>query len=265
MDYYEVVTLMRYLTGMIEISEQADLPILRLAYRAGHLTMRQMYESLHPSGLTKNTWNSFRWRIRRLAQHKFLDSVKVGGLGTVLSLGSDGELLLQGKESMIVERASRTGRANRRDQIWHDIDLFEMQMALRRAGVVRLWQFETEVRAENDFTPFGYRKDYDAIVTFGVDGSSAQIALEYERTGKSTREYERICAELNLETRVSIFLYLARSLQLQSFLVHGFRRTSRRLYVGTSQEFCSYPRQAELIDVRLGVTRRLEDCLKSAD
>ncbi len=129
---------MRYLTGMIEISERTDLLILRLAYRAGHLTMRQMYESLHPSGLTKNMWNSFRWRIRRLAQHGFLDSVRVDGLGIVLSLGRDGELFLQGKEPTIVERASRTGWANRRDQIWHDIDLFEMQMALRRAGVVRL-------------------------------------------------------------------------------------------------------------------------------
>jgi hypothetical protein len=255
---------MRYLRGMIEISEQADLPMLRLAYRAGHLTMRQMYRSLHPFELTKNMWSSFGWRVRRLAQHKFLDSVKVDGLGVVLSLGRDGELFLQGKEPTIVERASRTGWTNRRDQVWHDIDLFEMQMALRSAGVVRLWQFETEVRADNDFTSFGYRKDYDAIVTFGVNGSSARVALEYERTGKSTREYERICAELNLETRVSVFLYLARSLQLQSFLLHGFRRTTRRLYVGIFQEFCGDPRQARLIDVRLGVTRRLDDCLKGA-
>lgn len=254
---------MRYLAGMIEISERADLPILRLAYRAGHLTMRQMYESLHPSTITKNMWNSFRWRIRRLVQHSFLDSVKVTGLGVVLSLGRDGELFLQGKEHTIVERASRTGRANRRDQIWHDIDLFDMQMVLRRAGVVRRWQFETEVRAENDFTPLGYRKDYDAIVTFGVNGSNAQVALEYERTSKSTREYERICAELNLETRISMFLYLAQNLQLQSFLVHGFRGTSRRLYIGVSQEFCSDPRQAQLIDARVGVTRRLEDCIGS--
>ena len=121
-------------------------------------------------------------------------------------------------------------------------------MPLRSAGVVRLWQFETEVRADNDFTSFGYRKDYDAIVTFGMNGSSAQVALEYERTGKSTREYERICAELNLETRVSVFLYLARSLQLQSFLLHGFRMTTRRLYIGIFQEFCGDPRQVRLID-----------------
>jgi hypothetical protein len=40
--------------------------------------------------------------------------------------------------------------------------------------------------------------------------------------------------------------------------------TTRRLYVGIFQEFCGDPRQARLIDVQLGVTRRLDDCLKSA-
>jgi hypothetical protein len=256
---------MRYVPGLIVISEQADMPILRLAYRAGHATMRQLYKSLHPSGLGKNMWNTFRWRVRRLSQHGFLENFKVDGLGIVLSLGRNGELYLQGKEPTIVERASRIGRANRRNQIWHDVDLFEIQTALRHAGVVRLWQFETEIRAQNDFTPFGYRKDYDAIVTFDVKGNSAQVALEYERTGKSTREYERICAQLNLETRVSTFLYLARSPQLQCFLVNGFRMTTRRLYVSTSQEFCRDPHTAPLIDVRLGQARCFEDCLKTAD
>jgi hypothetical protein len=106
---------------------------------------------------------------------------------------------------------------NRRDQIWHDVEVFEIQVALRPAGAIGLWQFETEIRCENDFTTSGYRKDYDAIVTLAVNGSSARVALEYERTCKSTSEYERICAELNRETRISRFLYLARSLQLQGF------------------------------------------------
>jgi hypothetical protein len=100
---------------------------------------------------------------------------------------------------------------------------------------------------------------------FEVTSGSVQVTLEYERTGKSTREYERICAQLNLETRVSTFLYLARSPQLQSFLVNGFRMTRRRLYIGTSQEFCRDPHTAQLIDVRVGVARLLDECLKRTD
>lgn len=251
---------MRYAPGAIQISETADLPVLRMVYRAGHLTIRQLYDSLNIAATAKTMWDSFRWRIRRLVQHEFLERTEVDGLGAVLSLGINGELFLQSKEPTIVERASRTGRGNRRDQVWHDVDVFEIQMALRRAGVVRYWQFETEIRAENDFTTCGYRKDYDAIITFGVNGNSARFALEYERTCKSTSEYERICAELNLETRISAFLYLARNPQLQSFLVHGFRNARRPLYVGTMQEFCADPLHADLIDVRMGAIRRLEEC-----
>jgi len=253
---------MRYLPGMIAISEQADLPILRTVYRAGHLTMSQLYEFLHPARLTKNSRDSFNWRVRRLADNGFIDRAKVNGLGNVLSLGLDGELFLQGKEPTIVERLSRKSATNGRNGIWHDVDLFGIQLALRRAGVVTSWQYETEIRATNDFTPFGYCKDYDAVVTFGVNGASATVALEYERTAKSSREYERISADLNRETKISAFIYIVPSLQMQSFLMHALRRTTRHLYIAISQEFCNDPRRAELVDVRCGGIRRLNDCLK---
>src|SRR5215831_1932758 len=167
---------MRHLPGMIAISEQADLPILRTVYRAGHLTMSQLYEFLHPVRLTKNTRDSFNWRVRRLVDHGFVDRTKINGLGNVLSLGLDGELFLQGKEPTIVERLSRKSATNGRNGIWHDVDLFGIQLALRREGVVTSWQYETEIRATNDFTPFRYCKDYDAVVTFGVNGTNATVA-----------------------------------------------------------------------------------------
>ena len=256
---------MRYVPGLISISDRADLPILRTVYRAGHLTTSQLYESLNPVRLARNSRDSFNWRVRRLAEHEFLDRVKVTGLGNVLTLGANGELYLQGKELTVVERISRRSGTNGRNGIWHDVDLFGIQLALRRAGVVLSWQHETEIRATNDFTPFGYCKDYDAIVTFNVAGGSATAALEYERTAKSSRAYERISAELNRETKVPMFLYLVPTLHMQAFLVHSFRRVTRRLYVALSDKFCNDPRRADLIDVRTGVTRRLNDCLQVAD
>jgi hypothetical protein len=167
---------MRYEPGMIQISERADLPILRLAHRAGYLTMRQMYEFLNISATAKTAWDSFRWRVRRLAEHEFLERSKVDGLGIVLSLGSNGELYLQGKEPTVVSRASRTGHGSPRDQVWHDIGVFGMQLALRPIGVVRYWQYETEIRTENRLSSRGYAKDYDAVVTFDANGLSGQVA-----------------------------------------------------------------------------------------
>ncbi|MCZ2076609.1 MAG: hypothetical protein LC130_16630 [Bryobacterales bacterium] len=253
---------MRYERGLIQISERADVPILRLAYRAGHLTMQQLYESLNISATARTAWHSFRWRARRLAEHGFLERSKVDGLGVVLSLGSNGELFLQSKEPTVVSRASRTGHGSARDQVWHDVEVFGMQMMLRRAGVVRYWQFETEIRTENRLSSHRYAKDYDAIVTFDADGRSGQIALEYERTAKSERAYEEICRKLDNETRVPAFLYLAQNPQLQSLLLHWFCATRRRLYVGLMQEFCAGPLQARLIDARLGATRGLRELLE---
>ncbi len=248
--------------GLIVISQEADLPILGTAYRAGHLTTSQLYAFLHPVRLATNSRDSFNWRVRRLVEHEFLERVKHPGLGNVLSLGVNGELYLQGRETTVVERIARRVGPNRGNRIWHDVELFEIQLALRRAGVVTSWQYETEIRATNDFTPFGYRKDYDAIVTFNVNGNSAPVALEYERTAKSSREYERICADLNRESKVSVFLYLAPSLHMQSFLLHAFRRTTRRLHVALSREFANDPLGAELVDVRTAAIVRLNDCLE---
>ena len=256
---------MRYVPGLIAISEQADLPILRTVYKAGHLTTSQLYEFLNPARLTSSSRDSFNWRVRRLTEHGFIERVKVAGLGNVLSLGANGELFLQGKEITVVERMSRRPELNGRNGIWHDVDLFGIQLALRRAGVVRSWQYETEIRATNDFTPFGYCKDYDAIVTFNISGSCVTAALEYERTAKSSRAYERIAADLNRETKVAVFLYVVPSLHMQSFLMHAFRHLNRRLYLALSEEFCNDPQRADLIDVRTGVIRRLSDCLEVAE
>ncbi len=255
---------MRYLAGTIAISGEADLPILQTVYRAGHLTAAHLYEFLHPPGVTRNVRDSFRWRLRRLVQQGFLERINVNGLGNVLSLGAQGELFLQGKEPNIVERASRSSTPNGRNQVWHDAELFGIQVALRRAGVVNSWQYETEIRAANDFTTFGYAKDYDAVVTFSVGGVCATVGLEYERTAKSSREYERICVTLNRETRLEMFLYLVPNPQLRSFLAHAMRVTTRVVHLAVAPDFCGDPLQTELVDARSGNSRRLRECLSVA-
>src|SRR5262245_19194783 len=117
---------MRYPKGTIAISEQADVPILRTMYRAGHVATKQVYDHLHPSKWMKNSWDSFRWRVKRLVEHGFVDQERVSGIGDVLRLGEEGELFLQGRESTVVERGVRSRGANYRNQIWHDIELFNV-------------------------------------------------------------------------------------------------------------------------------------------
>ncbi|MFN7999356.1 MAG: hypothetical protein U0Q18_37405 [Bryobacteraceae bacterium] len=135
---------MRYAPGSIAVSADADIPVLRAVHRAGHLTVHQLYSALY-GAREKRLWDGLAWRVGRLVRTGLLDRAEVVGLkGAVLSLGTDGELCLQGHDSSLVDRGRRMRGGNKRHQIWHDVELFEIQLALRRAGVVTTWEAECE-------------------------------------------------------------------------------------------------------------------------
>jgi hypothetical protein len=254
--------IMRYSKNSIIISEKADKPLLRLAYCAGHLTFDQLYDAVHPILQSKANRDSLSWRVRRLMKHGFLERKTVDGLADVLALGESGELYLQGHEGGSVQRASRARGTNARSQVWHDVDLFRIQAALRCAGVVLTWQSESEVRAQNRSTSMRFAKEYDAVVTIRVGDFSAPVAMEFERTMKSREAYMQIAAALDNEQFVSRFLYLVPDSQAQLLLLDSMQRTRLRIYVGLTGEFCADPRIAPLLDVRFGSTCCLEDCLR---
>lgn len=242
----------RFRRGTISISTEADLPLLRTVHHAGHVTVHQVYSTLY--GLReKRLWDGLTWRIGRLVAHGLLDETAVAGLKSrVLSLGDDGELYLQNQESSMVDRGRRTRRAKRRHQIWHDVEFFDIQLALQQAGVVANWIPECEIRAANDYTANRYAKDYDAVVTFQCDTGEATVAVEYERTAKSSREYERICAEIALDRKVHDVLYLTPNRELKLFLLHALRNARSRILVADAREFSRAPHYAPLVDVRSG-------------
>ena len=255
---------MRYLPGEVVVSPKADLPLLRAIHRAGHVTLHQLYSSIYLQK-EKRFWDCLSWRINRLVKGEFLDRTPVPGLkGPVLSLGENGELYLQGREQFLVERAGRSRGSNRRHQIWHDVELFDIQLALRRAGAVVLWESESEVKAVNDFTTDRYAKDYDAVVTFRSGNRRGKVALEYERTPKSSKQYERIRAEMDHEKKLETFLYLVPNRELHAFLLHTLRHARCRIAVALAAEFVQSPHTTPLIDARTSFTHRLEDCLTDA-
>jgi len=254
---------MRYRRGSISISDQFDLPVLRTVYSAGHLTFEQLYEFQYPIN-EKRLRDTLCWRVRRLVEHKLLDQTVLAGLnGVVLSLGELGELYLQGKESIHVERATRSRGSGKRNQLWHDVELCGIHLALRRTGVVASWESEPEIRAVNNFTMNHYAKDYDAVVTFQAGSKRGRWALEYERTPKWSKEYERILALLRYEKSVDGFLYLVRSFEVYGFLLHALRNAVGRMFVAMAPAFAQDPLHANLIDVRSQLSCRLEDCLRT--
>jgi hypothetical protein len=119
----------------------------------------------------------------------------------------------------------------------HSIGLNELRLGLARQGVLEDWQSEVTIRAKNELTPWGYVKDYDAIVTVRLADRRATFALEYERTPKKSREYLQIRTLLEQENRINRFLYIVPEPDLGSFILGCFAGTSVALFAGLADEF----------------------------
>ena len=237
---------MRFLPGTLSISTETDIPLLRKVHQAGHATVRQLYRSLMPQ-FDKNQWDSFNRRTRILAGHGFLVRQPAVALDShVISLGEAGEDYLRARSRTMVEAISRSPRNGK-------------HLGLMQSGIVTGWQFESEIRADNDFTTYGYAKDYDAVMTIQRGQQSVKIALEYERTPKTSREYGRIVATVNRETRVAGVIYLVCNLHMESFLAHALRGASYPMYIARANSFAADPQNAILLDTRLRRQFRLAD------
>jgi hypothetical protein len=252
---------MRYPKGSIVLSDAADVPALRKVYQAGHVTAWQLYRALNPV-FDQGNWKNFLRRLAALSERNFLVRLVVPGMNRpVFALGDEGARALQGRLPTVIEATAHNPRQANRDHAWHDVELFELHLKLRQAGVVISWMFEPEIRADNELTSFGYAKDYDAIVTFKCGSKTGQVALEYERCPKSTKQYGRIAALLDRETKLSSVLYLVCNVQMESFLLNGLRGARRPVYVGQAHKFASSPAEASLVDVARQAQHRLADCL----
>ena len=252
---------MRYPKGAIVLSDALDVPALRKVYQAGHATAWQLYRALSPV-YDESKWKSFVRRLGILSERHFLIRLVVDGMAApVFALGDEGARSLQGRLPTVIEAGPRDSNRGDRDHVWHDVELFELQLKLRQAGVVSSWLYEPEIRADNELTNFGYAKDYDAIVTFRCGQKSGKVALEYERSPKSTKQYKHIAGILNGETKITSVLYLVCNVQMESFLLNGLRGTRRQVYVSQAHQFAEHPTEAALVDVAQQVQHRLADCL----
>ena len=75
------------------------------------------------------------------------------------------------------------------------------------------------------------------IVTLRLGSSRPRFLLEYERSPKTSRQYDGIRKTTDRETQVDEILYLVANDHLQWFLMQCFAQTRRRLYIGRASEF----------------------------
>lgn len=229
---------MRYAKGSVAISLARDIPLLTEVRNTKFITHEQLF-GLMSSGRFECSRHSFNWRVKRLVDSNFI-SVCQGNFGTgslVYRVTHDGleQLERHGKFAVVLNSATRN--LPHPSQVQHALALNAIRLALLRSDLLAGWQSDVEIASLNTILRRPLKKDYDAVVDVWNGVQIARFALEYERTLKSARQYEKVRFALENERQMGCILYLTSGLAAVIHLVHELSGASRRIAFATESQF----------------------------
>jgi hypothetical protein len=226
----------RYRKGTIALSDHRDYPLLRRVLHCGFVTSTQLYEFMKLDYCASSR-NAFDNRLRRLLAHELLVRREIPSMnrGIVYSISRAGISEMIGKGEYYSGSLNSGGPPG--GHVQHALELNDIHLALKRTGMLVRWTPESDIRSRNEFTDIGYVKDYDATIVVRLDKREHRFALEYERTAKARRHYQRIWKRIEAETDLCRFLYLVPNHDLLSLLVRVFRHCPRQVHFGLRDDF----------------------------
>jgi hypothetical protein len=155
----------------------------------------------------------------------------------VYRITREGLILLEHHGQFTNVLHSNTQHLPHASQVFHALELNAIQLALAHKNQLASWQSEVEIASFNTISRSPYEKDYDAIVDVWVGDSRARFALEYERTLKSSKQYERVRAALQAERQIACILYLTSGMEVLVHLVHELDSVSKKLAFANAKDF----------------------------
>jgi hypothetical protein len=183
--------------------------------------------------------DSFNWRVRRLikAGHIGICSGVFCAGSAVYRITREGLILLEHHGQFTNVLHSNTQHLPDASQVFHALELNAIQLALAHKNQLASWQSEVEIASFNTISRSPYEKDYDAIVDVWVGDNRARFALEYERTLKSSKQYERVRAALQAERQIACILYLTSGMEVLVHLVHELDSVPKKLAFANAKDF----------------------------
>ena len=242
---------MRYRKGGIDLKSAQDTLLLQTVLRSRHVSQEQLWEFMQHKA-REHRRRVFNWRIKRLVDHElvvrrsaperaWVYSISHDGAEHLVGLGDAAALLITGG---FVELDDRT--------IQHSLGLNEIHLALLRADVLTTWQSELEIRSLNEFTGYGFPKDYDAVVRAEHRGHSYHFALEYERSAKTPDRYAHVRQAVEKESQLDCVVYLLPAYPLLTYVAGFFERCTCPIYFALSDDF-----EKNTLDTMVMDSRRL--------
>jgi hypothetical protein len=227
---------MRYRKGGIDLKSSQDTILLQTILRSRHVSHEQLWQFLQYKA-REHRRRVFNWRLKRLFDHElvvrrstpersWVYSISPAGAEHLVGVGESAALLVTGG---LVELDDRT--------VQHSLGLNEIHLALLRAEVLTAWQSELEIRSLNEFTRYGFPKDYDAVVHAERGGRQYRFALEYERSAKTPDRYANVRRAVEKESELDCVVYLVPAYPLLTYVASFFERCSKPIYFALSSDF----------------------------
>ncbi len=237
----------------IHYNRQRDLPLMLAIRNATFICHGQLWDHLQASGI-ETSQRSFSWRIQRLTQAGVTEKLPplLPYPGPVYTITRAGLACLEACGEGLVSLTSESRSLANANQIQHYLELAEIRAALRRTGLLREWASDLEIRSINQSIDVPLAKDYDAIADLEWESKTYRIAIEYERSLKSSERYREVVSAITGERQVQMVLYLTSSVDLLYQLKAEFDRQDFPVVLAPSHPFRFNP-----LTARLYLTRKL--------
>ncbi len=229
---------MRYAKGTHSISASRDIPLLVHVRNSKFITHQQLFE-LAQLAACEHSRESFNWRVKRLVHAGYI-SASQGNFGNgavVYRIARPGLIQLENHGKFAASLNSGTQHLPHPSHVYHALELNSIQLALARSNVLITWQSDVETASANTVSTRPLEKDYDAVVDVWNNDTIARFGLEYERTLKSARQYERIRRALETEGMLNCILYLTAGAGISLHLANELSGIPKRLAFATSAAF----------------------------
>lgn len=229
---------MRYMKGSLVITADGDIPLLRLVRNCRFVSHQQLFELLRHDAVLFSR-STFNWRIQRLLKSGQVErqtNLDLEGL-PVYSITPRGLLELERHGEFLIALNSSTRQMPDPVQAFHALELNSIRLALARSALLVNWRSELEISSWNMVSESPFQKDYDAIVKVWVGNEIREFALEYERSLKNARQYERVRAALEVERAIPCVLYATVDANLLQVVLHQLTPIAKRLGFVTARSF----------------------------
>jgi hypothetical protein len=254
---------MRYKKDSLVINPERDIPLLRQVRNSRFVSHQQLFEFMKFGGFD-HCRSSFNWRTRRLLGYGHLSICQgIFDAGSaVYRITREGLALLEHHGQFTTVLHSSTEHLPHPSQVFHSLQLNRIQLALAHKNLLACWQSEVEIASFNTISPTPYQKDYDAVVEVWIGEKRVCFALEYERSLKSARQYDRVRRALDSENRIGCVLYLTSGVEILVHLVREFESVNMNLAFANALDFAHLLLDTTVITGRNTSGMRFRDMLQ---